>query len=464
MNMKKLTLLFLLFFTVVNLGFGQNDEECITNLQIFAEHCKKRRYEEAYTPWKKVRTDCSPAYNVNVYTLGEKILKYKIENAQGDEKLAYANELEALYDDYISSFPSKVKKGDILSDKAMLFYEFKEEKGLTELQVYEAFDLAYTSDEKTFTNPKGLYTYFKLMVGLYDSKIKPAEDLFTKYDEIHEKVESEIKNYTQKLNAYLPGEDGEEKVLSSKDKARKKYYESYLKAYDQISQGMDKDLGDRANCENLIPLYERNYEANKSDGLWLQRAMNRLYAKDCSDSELFFNIVQQKNILEPNASTAYYLGILKDKEGKSNDAIKYYKQAIDLESDAYEKGKILYRVAEKFKSKGSFSTARTYYRKALASNPSMGKCYIKIAEMYAKSANDCGATTFDKRAVYWLAASEVAKAGRADAKLKSTASKYQANYKAKAPSKAEIFSANRSGEVINIGCWIGAQVKVPEIK
>ena len=39
----------------------------------------------------------------------------------------------------------------------------------------------------------------------------------------------------------------------------------------------------------------------------------------------------------------------------------------------------------------------------------MGKCYLKIAEMYAKSANNCGATAFDKRAVYWLAASEVVK-------------------------------------------------------
>ena len=84
--------------------------------------------------------------------------------------------------------------------------------------------------------------------------------------------------------------------------------------------------------------------------------------------------------------------------------------------------------------------------------------------MYAKSANNCGATAFDKRAVYWLAASEVVKAGRADAKLKKTASRYEANYKAKAPSKGEIFSANRAGETINIACWIGAKVKVPEIK
>ena len=58
---------------------------------------------------------------------------------------------------------------------------------------------------------------------------------------------------------------------------------------------MDKDLGDRANCENLIPLYNRNYEENKNDGLWLQRAMNRMAKKECTDDPLFVKIVEQKN-------------------------------------------------------------------------------------------------------------------------------------------------------------------------
>ena len=31
------------------------------------------------------------------------------------------------------------------------------------------------------------------MVQLYDAKLKPAEDLFTKYDEIHEKSSQKLK-------------------------------------------------------------------------------------------------------------------------------------------------------------------------------------------------------------------------------------------------------------------------------
>jgi len=34
---------------------------------------------------------------------------------------------------------------------------------------------------------------------------------------------------------------------------------------------------------------------------------------------------------------------------------------------------------------------------------------------------------------------------------------------AKAPTKSEIFSGDKSGKTINIGCWIGASVTVPKI-
>ena len=37
------------------------------------------------------------------------------------------------------------------------------------------------------------------------------------------------------------------------------------------------------------------------------------------------------------------------------------------------------------------------------------------------------------------------------------------NYSAKAPQKAEIFTAGNSGQVIKIGCWIGGSVTVPSI-
>ena len=226
---------------------------------------------------------------------------------------------------------------------------------------------------------------------------------------------------------------------------------------------MEKTIGDRGNCENLIPLYQNSFDENLSDTKWLDRAMNRLFNKDCSQSDLFVKIVQQKNILEPSATTAYYLGTIKDKEGSASEALEYYNQAIDLEMDSYEKAKILFKIATSFRKNGLFSKARSYYMQALSYNPSMGRSYLAIAKMYSDSAKNCGDNNFSQRAVYWLASKEAMKAARVDGALKKVAIKSSNNYEAKAPQKSEIFSSGREGEVINISCWIGRSVKVPNL-
>ncbi len=459
--MKKLfSLLFISIF--ITFSFSQQNEDDINSLSIFSEYAKAKNYDAAYTPWMELRKR-NPKFNSAIYTYGERILKHKIKNSTAEEKVKFINDLVLLWSEKRENFSEKSPLGATLAKTAQLQYDNRSILNIPNIELYNSFDIAYKSDLKTFNNPKNLYTYFKLTVELYDSGEKAVEELFTKYDEVSEKIELEIKNFTNKLNKFIPKNEDQEQVLSKKQKSQFKSYTSFLKAYTQISNGMDIDLGDRGNCENLIKMYEKNYEANKNEGIWLQRAMNRLANKDCIDTELFVTILQQKNNLEPNPDTSYYLGIIKDKEGKSDEAFTYYTQAIDLETDDYEKAKILFRIASKFKKSGSFSEARSYYRKALRYNPSMGKCYIAISQMYASSAKNCGSDNFSQRAVYWLASSEALKAAKADTNLEKAANSSSTNYLAKAPQKSEIFSSGREGELISIGCWISSSVKVPNL-
>ena len=441
--------------------FSQANEEDINALSIFSEYVKAKNYDAAFEPWMELR-ERSPKFNSAIYVYGERILKHKIKNSSSEEKVTYLNDLLKLWQEKREHFPSKTPLGDILAKSAQLQYDHKNDLELSSSEIYSNFDKAYNEDLSSFKNPKNLYTYFKLLVQLYDENLKSAEDLFTKYDEISEKVEKEIKNYTNMVNKFVSNSD-EEVSISSKDQRRVKSYNSFLKAYDQISKGMEKDLGDRGNCDNLIPLYENNFDANQNDGKWLSRAMNRLYGKECDGSQLFVKIVQKKNELEPNASTAYYLGTIKDKQGNSSEALTFYNQAIELETDSYEKAKILFRIATNFRKNGLFSRARSYYMQALGFNPSMGRSYLAIAQMYASSAKNCGADNFSQRAVYWLASREAMKASRVDGTLKSAANKSYKNYEAKAPQKSEIFSSGREGEVIQIACWINRSVKVPNL-
>ena len=452
---------FLLLLLISANSFSQANEEDINALSIFSEYVKAKNYDAAFDPWMELR-ERSPKFNSAIYVYGERILKHKIKNSTSQEKVSYLNDLLKLWEEKRKNFPSKTPLGDILAKSAQLQYDNKNDFGLSNSEIYSNFDRAYNEDLSSFNNPKNLYTYFKLIVQLYDENLKSAEDLFTKYDEISEKVEKEIKNYTNKVNKFVSTSD-EEVSISAKDQRRIKSYNSFLKAYDQISKGMEKDLGDRGNCDNLIPLYENNFDANQNDGKWLSRAMNRLYGKECDESQLFIKIVQKKNELEPNASTAYYLGTIKDKQGNSSEALVYYNQAIELETDSYEKAKILFRIATNFRKNGLYSRARSYYMQALGFNPSMGRSYLAIAQMYASSAKNCGTDNFSQRAVYWLASKEAMKASRVDGTLKSAALKSSRNYEAKAPQKSEIFSSGREGEVIKISCWINRSVKVPNL-
>ncbi|WP_299520070.1 hypothetical protein [Winogradskyella sp.] len=451
----KITLLLAALFVSFNFSFAQQDEECMNNLSIFDSYVKSKKYDDAYEPWSVVRNKC-PKFNRAIYAHGEKILLHKVGNSTGADQVGHINDLMVLYDQSREHFKSKYDLGEVLVDKANLAYKYQKELGKTDAQLYDMFDEAYTKDAKNFTNAKGLYTYFSLIVDLFDAGQKPAQAMFDKYDDVIEVIENIVGDNTLKLNKLVEKEESGT-ALSKKEGKLKDYYEANIKALEeQVVPSMDKKLGDRANCDVLVPLYERDFENKKTDEIWLQRAMNRMYAKGCKEDPLFLKLVEQKNSIKPTADTSYYLYLLTGEQ-------KYFDQTLDLESDPLRKAKLYKKLANDLKSKGSYGRARQYYMESMKLNPSDGSPYLAIAAMYAKSANNCGSDNFSKRAVFWLAATEAEKAGRVDGRLRSAASKSAKSYRASAPSKSDIFTKGNSGEVIKIGCWIQRSVTVPKI-
>ena len=72
---KKVFLMMLAALGVSGTGYSQaQNPECMTNLSIYAEHCKVKNYEAAYEPWKMVYDNC-PGINKANYSYGEKILE-----------------------------------------------------------------------------------------------------------------------------------------------------------------------------------------------------------------------------------------------------------------------------------------------------------------------------------------------------------------------------------------------------
>jgi tetratricopeptide (TPR) repeat protein len=434
---------------------------CPANLSIFAEFSKVKNYDSAYQPWLEVRNNC-PELNVATFKYGERILNHKIKNAT-DDKAALQASLMSLYDDWLTYFPNTKRGasevGKILSSKAQAMVD---NKLGTKREAYEIFDQAFTQDPNSFTSPKRLYTYFKTAYQLYKQGDKTAEVLFDKYEEVSEKFALEQTNLAKKLDVILKKlETGE--ALTSREQRNKRVYETNTFAFSTYAGNLDAMISKESSCENLIPLYRKNFEDNISNSVWLNRAASRMDAKECADDPLFVELVEALHAINPSANSAYYLGILKDKAGESKAALAYYEESLTLEQDQYRKADILYKIAVKFKKRNLKSKSRSYARKALKNRPSMGKAYMLIASLYAASANDCGNTQFEKRAVYWLAAKTARKAATVDSGVKKTALKLAASYEGRAPSKTDIFTEGRAGETISFSCWINSSVTVPQL-
>jgi hypothetical protein len=454
---KRVFLMTVMVLGAMGAGFSQaQNPECMTNLSIYAEHAKVKNYEAAYTPWKMVYETC-PGINKANYSYGEKILEHKIDNSSGAEKEAFIKDLLALYDKSTEYFPKNYTKANVASDKASLLYD---NKMATDDELYAMLSSAFEEDRENFDNPKALYLYFSSLVDLHKAGKKDLQEVFDIYDDVTEKIEEENEKYLQQINKLLPKEEAG--TLTSKEKKRLRAYNSYSENYGKISGSIDSKLGALADCENLIPLYQKSFDEKKGDITWVKRAVGRMFNKGCTDDPLFRKLFEAQLALEPSASAYLYGGTLKAKDGDNKGAIADFDKAAELETDARKKSDILYKsatIARKF----SKSQARSYANKAIQANSSNGKAYLLIANLYASSANDCGSTPFEKRAVYWLAADMARKAARVDPSLSGRANQAAASYSAKAPSKTDIFNSGMAGKTLSLSCWIGGSVKVPNL-
>ncbi|MEM9142605.1 MAG: hypothetical protein AAGA86_06425 [Bacteroidota bacterium] len=451
------------YFTVwmlvgcLGVTFAQaQNQECMTNLSIYVEHAKVKNYEAAYTPWKMVYDNC-PDINWANFAYGERILKDKIKKSSGGDKDTQINDLLALYDNSLKYFPKKAKKADVIIDKVLLKYD---NKMINDQEIYDQLKIAFTEDRPNFKNPKALYLYFSSLVDLHNAGNKDLQEVFDVYDDVTEKIEEENKKLTAIISKLLPKEEAG--TLTSKEKKLLRVARANSESYGKIAGSIDTKLGRLADCENLIPLYQKSFEQKKGDVDWVKRAVGRMFNKECTDDPMFRKLFEAQLALDPSADAYVYGGTLKKKAGDTKGAIADFNKALELETDPYKKSKIAYNIATSYR-KTSKSTSRSYARKAIAANPANGKAYLLIASLEASSANECGSKPFEKRAIYWKAADTARKGGRVDPSLSGRAAKAAASYSAKAPSKTDIFNAGMAGKTVTFKCWVGGSVKVPNL-
>ena len=435
--MRKITYLLVAFLLVaVNGVKAQSNEDCVRDYNLFSGNVKTKKYADALPQLESLMAKC-PKLSVNIYNYGEKMAK-----ATKNHDL-----MKKVYEARIANFP---KKGAAKAHSKYATYLLKN-KLATEAEVFDIIETAYKISPKDM-EVKNIFRYFKGIVGKY--KDADPQRVFDTYDNVMESVGEKLTDYSKKIVPLL--EKDSLGTIDAKEKKRLKAYTINSKLLGKVEGGLDAEISEIATCERLIPIYTRDYDSKKNDGVWLRRAVSRMYNKGCQTDPLFEKLASSYAEVTKSADAYNFLAGVLAKNGDKAGAREMRKKAFDLETDPLKKAK--YKLVEAQGASGSRARALAY--EALKYNPNMGKAYLFIASLYQRSANSCGSDEFEKRMVYVAALNKAQKAQRVDPGC--GAGRYIANYRKQVPSKKLIFQKGvASGSSHRIGCWIGETVRVP---
>jgi tetratricopeptide (TPR) repeat protein len=212
-------------------------------------------------------------------------------------------------------------------------------------------------------------------------------------------------------------------------------------------------------------VYDKKFDDNKNDAVWLEKVCKILDKKECNSSELFFKSTAALHSLQPTPATAYLMAKMCAGKEMYDQVLEYLpNNVIESISNVKSKESAYLLVAQACMTTKKYSQGRAAAYKALEINPSKGTAYILIGNMYAASAPSCGDDAeVGKKAAYWAAVDKFRKAKAVDPSLAETADKLISVYSAYFPARQDIFMAGLAvGNSYTVGCWIQEATTVRE--
>src|SRR5690606_31307600 len=83
---------------------AQSNADCATKAALAYDDAKAQRYDAAYQPLMEVKQNC-PTYSLATFQYLDRILKDRIEKAQGADKAKYIEENIQLMNERLKHFP-----------------------------------------------------------------------------------------------------------------------------------------------------------------------------------------------------------------------------------------------------------------------------------------------------------------------------------------------------------------------
>ena len=407
--------------------YGQDSASrvsCASHLSTMSEFYKINMFDFAYESWRSCFFNC-PKSSKNIYIMGARILKHKIDNSPGDAiKQQYMDTLMMLYDKRIECFG---QEGYVLGRKGIDMLRYRPG------EIESAFQFLNKSAaiEKENTEEAVLANLLQATNMLYKNGQRSAEDL---------------------VSMYLQVSDYLSQSKSTNNASLKSAEESLEKIF--VESGA-------ASCSTLEEVFMPKYESNPTDVELLKRITRFFDQKNCTQSGLFARASESLYKTEPSANAAYNLARLFEVQNNYDKATYYYSQAAEFEPDNVIKATYFYRISLVAEQQGNHQLCRANALKAIELNPAYGDPYLILGLAYAMSSSTCGSNAFERGSVFWAAVDMFTKAKNTDPALTEKANEYINKYSVYFPTKEEaFFNSYSDGMVYTVGCWINEKTTV----
>ena len=438
MKIKTLVAVLLLSGGVTS-AFAQT-EDCNKNSSISHEAVRAGNFKDAYLPWKEVLKAC-PTLKFYTFNDGIKILTAflnEIKDRNSADYKKYFDELMEVYDlrmQYTPNFQhlkGTPTVGDTKGSKAISYIAYA-----PNVDVNQAYAWLKESIEAEKEGSKSPILHYFLDMSLNKLKADPNHK-------------------EQFIQDYLTDSEYVDAAIAAENDPAKK------QALQQVKDNLVAMFinSGTADCESLQSIYGPKVEANQTDSAYLKKAIAVMKMMKCTESEAYFQASYYMYKINPTADAATGCGYMAYKKGDFDTAIKYFDEALSLESDSEKKAQLCYIVAASLFNSKKLSQARSYLQKAIGFKENFGDAYILLAQLYASSPNWNDESALNK-CTYFVVIDKLQRAKAVDPSVADKANELISTYARYTPKAEDLFMLGiKAGDRVTIGGWIGESTTV----
>lgn len=403
--------------------WGADEEKAKEAYSLYREFVKQENYADALPHWRYVFFN-APGGRQTTHVDGVKMFNDLIDGATDDAlKEKYIDTLAMIYDARMRCFGEKGTMGR----KAVDMYKNRPADTENNLKLFER-TLEVDGKETQY------FILFPYMITAEKALIKGVIDT------------------TDIVNRYI-------KVVEIVDANKT---DKYASKYQDMLEEINKRMAQFLTCDVMVPVLKKQYDSAPTDIENLKGIFNKLFSLQCFSDPLFKKVAPIVAEKDPNEKTFYVLGVVSQNEGNYDEAIGYFKKAMEAATSNADKAKYALGVAKLYQAKKDYSSARTYAQKAAGFDPKSGEPYMLIGDLYMSSGPLCGSGTgWESQVVTWPAVDMYEKAKSVDPSVSGEANKKIANAAKYYPTKGECFFRDmKSGDSFKVECWIGVTTTV----